>query len=109
MLVGFEVLCATTAELQKGDRVLDLFCGVGLLGLSMANAMKARKAPLRAVEGYEVYNQSVNDARSNGKLLGFGKKANVVFKSADLSQPTLGAKTHCDVAICGEAFQPVPS
>ena len=70
------------------------------MGLSLATRMKERKQPLKSLLGYEVYNQSVNDARSNATALGLGKKQ-ASFKSADLSQPTLGVKIHCDVVICG--------
>ena len=75
---------------------MDLFCGVGLLCLSLEKRMK----DLRACLGYEVYNQATGDARKSAGLLGFQKKQ-TQWKAADLSQPTLGAPINCDVAICG--------
>ena len=89
------------AGLQKGDKVLDLFCGVGLLGLSLAKRMKDQKQPLRSCIGYEVYNQATGDARKTAGLLGFQKKQ-TQWKAADLSQPTLGAPINPDVVVCGE-------
>ena len=91
------------AGLKKGDRLLDLFCGVGLLGLSLAKRMKDAKQHLRSCLGYEVYNQATGDARKTAGLLGFPKKE-TQWKAADLSQPTLGAPINVDVVICGMPF-----
>lgn len=95
-----------SAGLKKGDRLLDLFCGVGLMGLSLAKRMQDLKQPLRALEGYEIYNQAINDARGNAKAMLLTKKKGVIMKAADLSQPTLGARINCDVAICGTPSPP---
>ncbi len=45
----------------NGKTVLDLYCGVGTIGLSMAN--KAKK-----IIGVEIVEQAVNDAKYNAKL-----------------------------------------
>lgn len=94
---------ALLVALKKRDKLLDLFCGVGLLGISLALRMKAAKQDLSHLEGYEVYNQATDNARTNAGFLGLPKKKVTTFKSRDLSQPTLGARTNCDVAICGKA------
>lgn len=79
---------------------MDLFCGAGLLAVSCAKRMLDAKTPLKHVYGYEVYNQAVANARTNAVAVGMNKK-NFLFKSADLSQPTLGVPIKGDVVICG--------
>jgi len=89
------------AELRGGDTLTDLFCGVGLLGVSLAKRMMDDRQHLKFLYGYEVYNQAVANARTNATHAGL-RKGNFQIKSADLSQPTLGVPINTDVVICGE-------
>ncbi|KAM7480515.1 hypothetical protein LguiA_028728 [Lonicera macranthoides] len=63
----------------KGDGseiVLDLFCGTGTIGLTLARRVKH-------VYGYEVVPQAISDARINAKLNGI---CNATFIQGDLSK-----------------------
>jgi len=61
------------AGLRKGDILVDLFCGAGLLAVSCAKRMLDAKTPLKHVYGYEVYNQAVANARTNAVAVGMNK------------------------------------
>ncbi|KAJ4823678.1 hypothetical protein Tsubulata_027679 [Turnera subulata] len=56
--------------------VLDLFCGTGTIGLTLAKRVKH-------VYGYEVVPQAISDARTNAKLNGIG---NASFVQGDLNK-----------------------
>lgn len=64
------------ASLKPGSTVLDLYCGIGGIGLFLAE--KAKK-----VIGIEVVEEAVADARKNAKLNGFD---NCIFEAGDASQ-----------------------
>lgn len=86
---------------RQYDNVLDLFCGSGLFGISLAKHMMDTSKPLRNLNGYEAYNQAIANARTNATRIGLDK-SRFTFKSADLSQPTLGARINCDIVIVGK-------
>lgn len=64
------------ADLRADDVVVDLFCGTGSIGLSMA-------AHCRSVVGVEVVRDAVEDARRNARNNGI---TNAHFVHADLSK-----------------------
>ena len=71
-----EVLYRTAmemAELKAEDDVLDLYCGVGTIGLSLSGRV-------RSVTGVEIVEQAVEDARMNARLNGI---ENAVFIAGD--------------------------
>ena len=76
---------------QPGERVLDLFCGLGNFALPLARKV----GEVVAVEGVEAM---VERARANAQTNGLG---NVHFFQADLSNPLVGA------AWLGEGFDAV--
>ena len=86
--------------LRKNDVLVDLFCGVGSIGISLARMHQETKRALAHLRGFEVYNQSVFNARANAKILGLKHKT-YTFKSADLTQPKLGIPEKADVVIAG--------
>jgi 23S rRNA (uracil1939-C5)-methyltransferase len=49
------------ADIQMGDRVLDLFCGTGTIGIYLSTLAKK-------VTGIEIVQNAVNDAKANAKL-----------------------------------------
>ncbi len=61
---------AELAELREGDRVADLFCGAGTIGLSVA-AMY----PDISLLGVEIIPEAVENARENAKLNGIENAA----------------------------------
>ena len=54
---------AEMAELKKTDTLLDLYCGAGTIGLSMADKVKK-------VVGVEIIEQAVENAKENARLNG---------------------------------------
>ena len=58
-------LAANLAQLDQDDVLLDLYCGVGAIGLGMAGRVKE-------VYGVEVIPAAVEDARKNAALNGIG-------------------------------------
>ena len=75
-----ELLYNTAAELagvRSGERVLDLFCGIGTVGMSIC--------PTDAeLYGIEIVPRAVENARRNAALNGFGR---AVFSCCDASAP----------------------
>lgn len=91
---------AASAGLQAQDILVDLYCGVGALGITAAVRQNERGKPLKMLYGYDIYNQAIRGARTNAKLRGLGHKT-YQFRSGDLGQPTLGAPADADVIISG--------
>jgi 23S rRNA (uracil1939-C5)-methyltransferase len=65
---------AELAGLTGGERVFDLFCGIGTIGLSMA-------AQAREVWGIEIVEEAIADAQRNAELNGI---ANAHFVAGDV-------------------------
>jgi 23S rRNA (uracil1939-C5)-methyltransferase len=65
---------ARAAGLTGGERVFDLFCGIGTIGLTMA-------AGAREVWGIEIVEPAIADAERNAKLNGIG---NAHFLAGDV-------------------------
>ena len=64
------------ADLSGGERLIDLYCGIGTIGLSMIDRAKS-------LVGVEVVPEAVECARENAALSGI---ANATFLCADLSE-----------------------
>lgn len=64
------------AKLTKDDVLLDLFCGTGTIGLSLA-------ADVGKVIGYDLVHSAINDARVNAKRNGI---TNAVFEQGNLDK-----------------------
>lgn len=56
------------AELSGGENVLDIYCGIGTIGLCLANNAKQNGTPLNSLTGIEYIKQAVIDAGHNAKL-----------------------------------------
>ena len=69
-------IAADCAELQKEQTLLDLYCGAGTIGLSMANRV-------RQVIGVEIIPEAVEDAKQNAAANGI---RNARFLCADAAQ-----------------------
>lgn len=54
---------------HPGERVIDLYCGVGVIGLMLARAARARGGALESLWGLEETPSSVADARENATRL----------------------------------------
>lgn len=77
---------AELAELKPGDRIADLFCGAGTIGLSVA-AMH----PDITLTGVEIIPEAVENAKENARLNGI---SNATFVCGDANTPELAG---CDV------------
>ena len=64
------------ADLNENDILLDLYCGIGTIGLSMANRVKK-------LYGVEIVPQAIEDAKKNAKLNGI---ENAEFFCADAKE-----------------------
>lgn len=83
---------AEMASLQKGELLLDLYCGTGTIGLSMA------KDAGRLI-GVEIIESAVENARKNAKLAGIGN-AEFICADASLAASKLAAQgLHPDVVV----------
>ena len=68
-------LVAEAASPEPSDVVLDLFCGAGTIGLTLASRCKS-------LYGYELSEEAVGNARANAAL---NRVANATFVQGDLS------------------------
>ena len=85
--------CSLAAGLKPDDTLLDLYCGVGAIGLCLASQC-------RQVLGWEVVPQAVADARLNAQLNGIG---HAQFFCDDLQKPfALPSGYSVDVIVAGE-------
>jgi 23S rRNA (uracil1939-C5)-methyltransferase len=73
------------AETECNENILDLFCGIGAIGLFFA-----KKLPHSSVTGVEVEQRAVSDARENARLNNIG---NIRFIQANLGQPERSLKS----------------
>lgn len=65
------------AEVEENHVVIDAFCGIGTIGLSVANKVKE-------VYGVEVVKQAVEDAKINAHINGISNATFVVGKAEDV-------------------------
>jgi len=64
------------AGVKMGDRVLDLFCGTGTIGIYLSTMAKE-------VVGVEINQQAINDAKTNAKI---NKIPNIEFIQSDATK-----------------------
>ena len=64
---------------KPGQRILDLYSGVGAISLQLAQAMKNSQPPLQ-VTGVDTVAQAIQDARANARINGLN---NLTFIEAD--------------------------
>jgi 23S rRNA (uracil1939-C5)-methyltransferase len=65
MAEGLYAIAAEYAELRGGERVFDLYCGIGTLGLTLARGCGE-------VWGLEIVEEAIEDAAANAALNGIG-------------------------------------
>ncbi len=68
---------AELADIKPGERVLDLFCGIGTVGMSVCT-------PDAKLYGIEIVPEAVENARRNAEINGFD---NAEFVCADAADP----------------------
>ncbi len=78
------------AGLSGSERVLDLYCGTGTIGISLADQASA-------VVGLELVKDAVEDARRNAVLNGIGNIRFIAGPVEDVLNPGMG---DFDVAVC---------
>lgn len=86
-----ELLCgiaADMAELKGGEHLLDLYCGIGSVGLSMAQRVKR-------LTGVEIVPQAVECARKNAERAGIRNAAFLCADSADGATDVLSDPEEC--------------
>ena len=84
---GCELLYTVAAEkaaLRPGERLIDLFCGIGTVGLTMA----ARTEGV-TLTGIEIVPQAVENAKANAARCGMADRA--TFLCGDANHPALAA------------------
>ncbi len=85
---------AALADPAPGDTLLDLYCGAGTIGLSVA-----RRFALRRLIGVEAVPDAVRDARGNAAALGLGN-CEFLLADAGAAASTLAARgQHVDIAV----------
>jgi ubiquinone/menaquinone biosynthesis C-methylase UbiE len=88
------------AEVQRGERVLDVACGTGLVTLRIADAL----GTAGAVVGTDISGQMVEEAR---RIAAERKVDNASFERADAEQLPF-ADTTFDAAVCALGLMYVP-
>ena len=83
---------AELADFKDGDRLLDLFCGVGSVGLSMKNTAKTELSANISLKGVEIIEDAVKAARENAALSGVEAE----FVCADANGEALEG---CDIVV----------
>lgn len=90
---GAEKLCLCVsdfAELKDGDCCLDLYCGIGTIGLSVAKNNKGAK-----VLGVEINEKAVADAKRNAEINGISNAEFFAGDSGDFSKLCDEARPDC--------------
>lgn len=80
------------AELTGNERVLDLYCGAGTIGLSMAHEAGS-------VLGVEVIPEAVENAKENAKINGIGNAEFICGDAGEIANKLAGEKMLPDVII----------
>lgn len=101
---------AEYADLRTGETVVDLFCGVGTIGLSMV-----KDHPGCRLIGVEIVPQAVENARENAHRCGIG---NAEFICGDANHPAIESadvilidppRKGCDPALIGRIAAVAPA
>jgi 23S rRNA (uracil1939-C5)-methyltransferase len=85
-------VAAEAAGLTGSERLYDLFCGIGTIGLSMAGAA-------RELWGIEIVEQAIVDAQRNAKLNGIGNAHFVAGDVRTAMRPLVGRAGKPDVVL----------
>ncbi len=83
-------IAAELADLKNGENLIDLYCGTGTIGLSMAHKVKK-------LIGVEIIPQAIEDARKNAERNGI---SNARFICADAAKAAKMLKSECVHADC---------
>ena len=83
---------ARMAQLQPGDVLLDLYCGAGTIGLSMA-------AGCRQLIGVEIVPQAVENARANAARMGVSNARFLCADAGGAAQKLLAEGLRPDVVV----------
>ena len=94
------------AGLRKGETLTDLYCGVGLLGVSCAVRAKADGKPLKRLQATDINNKATVLVKKNAAVNGLESLDLKKIKSCDLEQQTLGQSVRTHVVIVGK-FAPI--
>lgn len=86
------------AELRAGDKVLDLYCGIGSITLLLTQAV----GETGRVHGIEISSSSVRAAKENAQLNGIG---NATFEAAPVEKGLDGLPFIPDVIVADPAFK----
>ncbi|MBQ5590224.1 MAG: 23S rRNA (uracil(1939)-C(5))-methyltransferase RlmD [Clostridia bacterium] len=84
--------CAASFANVKGKTVLDLFCGAGTIGLTMANETKQ-------VIGVEIVPEAIENAKENAKLNGITNARFICDTAANAAKKLADEKTKVDVVV----------
>ncbi|MCQ2482224.1 MAG: 23S rRNA (uracil(1939)-C(5))-methyltransferase RlmD [Clostridia bacterium] len=74
------------ADIHENDRVLDAYCGIGTIGMTVAKSQ-----PHARVTGVELNRSAVNDAIKNKKL---NSLSNIDFICADATEYMMNSEAH---------------
>lgn len=83
-------IAAEQASLKKGERLLDMYCGTGTIGLSMADRAGA-------LTGVEIIPQAIEDAKKNAERNGI---ENAEFICGDAAKAAAQLKARGETADC---------
>lgn len=83
---------ARMAQLDSGGTLLDLYCGAGTIGLSMA-------AACRQLVGAEIVPEAVENARANAARMGAGNARFLCADAAEAAQQLLAEGLRPDVVV----------
>ena len=85
-------IAADYAQLNGKDFLIDLYCGTGTIGLSMAS--RAKK-----VLGIEIIPQAIDNARENARINGIKNTEFICSDAAKAAEELSKNKTHPDVVV----------
>ena len=71
------------AEINGGENVLDIYCGIGTIGLCLANHVQKKGAPLSSLTGIEYIARAIEDAKHNAEINGI---ENTYFYAGDAGE-----------------------
>lgn len=68
------------ADIRGSENILDIYCGIGTIGLCLANCAQKAGTPIKSLTGIEYIRQAVIDAEHNATLNGI---TNAAFYDGD--------------------------
>ena len=73
----------TGLDPQPGQRAIDLYCGVGVIGLGLASVARSRGGELQEIWGLEESRSSIQDAEHNAEMLGINEAQFLLGRAED--------------------------